>query len=145
MLRELADSAGTNPGIRLLPDLSLQQRSTPPNYKYSWCFASFDFLGYHVGKGRLSIPHARVAQISDYIMPSNRASLKSFLGLITFYSKFISHLARFTTILNGYMPKDNSTGITISEEFSTAFKNIISAVSHHSSLIIPTPADPLSI
>ncbi len=145
MLRELADSAGTNPGIRLLPDLSLQQRSTPPNYKYSWCFASFDFLGYHVGKGRLSIPHARVAQISDYIMPSNRASLKSFLGLITFYSKFIPHLARFTTILNGYMPKDNSTGITISEEFSTAFKNIISAVSHHSSLIIPTPADPLSI
>ncbi len=58
---------------------------------------------------------------------------------------FTPHLARFTTILNGYMPKDNSTSITISEEFSTAFKNIISAVSHHSSLIVPTPADPLSI
>ncbi len=84
-------------------------------------------------------------KFSDYIMPSNRVSLKSLLGLITFYSKFIPHLARFTTILNGYMPKDNSTGITISEEFSTAFKDIISAVSHHSSLIIPIPADPLSI
>ncbi len=50
--------------------------------KCCWCFKSFDFLGHHVGNGKLTIPQDKVSQIAHYIMPTNRTSLKSFLGLV---------------------------------------------------------------
>ncbi len=37
--------------------------------KCSWCFTSFDFLGFHVGLGTLSIPQSKIIHISNYIMP----------------------------------------------------------------------------
>ncbi len=57
--------------------------------KCAWCFQSFDFLGFHVGKGKLSIPEAKVAHIRNFIIPSTKSDLRLFLVLITFYSRFI--------------------------------------------------------
>ncbi len=49
--------------------------------KCPWCFQSFDFLGFYVGKGKLSIPEVKVAHIRNFIIPSTKSDLKSFLGL----------------------------------------------------------------
>ncbi len=65
---------------------------TVKHSKCSWCFKTFDFLGFHVGNGHLSIPEARVSHTSSYIIPSTKSDLKSILGLITFYSRFVPKL-----------------------------------------------------
>ncbi len=113
--------------------------------KCSWCFSTFDFLGFHVGEGMISIPQARITQFSQYKIPTTRTSLKSFLGLVTFYSKFVPQLANLTTILNSHMPKDNHTKITITEEYQSAFDKVISGIVNHAALIIPNITDSFSI
>ncbi len=94
-----------------------------------------------MGEGRMSIPQARVTQISQYEIPITRTSLKSFLGLVTFYAKFIPGLADHTTVLNGHLPKDNKIKTIITNQFRSAFDNIISAIVNHASLIIPKVSD----
>ncbi len=105
--------------------------------KFSWCFKSFDFLGFHVGNGLLSIPEARVAFITNYIIPSTKSNLKSFLGLIIFYSRFIPSLAHYTSVLNYHTRRAGPEQLQHDDDFITAFQFIISSISHHASLTIP--------
>ena len=91
--------------VSVLARLS-QAGLTVKEQKCSWCFTSFDFLGFHVGKGCLSIPSSKVQSISNYVIPSSKHSLKSFLGLVTFYSKFIPNLACYTSVLTRHLIKD---------------------------------------
>ncbi len=109
--------------------------------KCSWCFESFDFLGFHVGHGKISIPSARVSHIKNYILPTTKASLKSFLGLITFYSRFIPSLSHYTTTLNHHLTKNKPDKIHCDHDYVTAFNCIISAVSDHASLVVPNSND----
>ncbi len=113
--------------------------------KWSRCFRSFDFLGFHVGYGKLSIPGARIAHISNYVIPSTKSSLKSFLGLITFYSCFIPALSHYTAVLNSYLTKNSPDKLHYDNNFMIAFNYIISSVSSHTSLIIPNANDALSV
>ncbi len=113
--------------------------------KCSWCFASFDFLGFHVGHNRLSIPSTKVSTISSYQLPLTKSSLRSFLGLITFYSRFIPLLSQHTSVLNCHMTKDSPDNILCDDDYDKAFRSIIYAISHHSSLIIPSTNDALCV
>ncbi len=113
--------------------------------KCSWAFSSFDFLGFHVGRNRLSIPADKVSSISSYSLPLTKSSLRSFLGLITFYSRFIPHLSHFTTVLNRHMTKTCPEKIVCDDDYTVSFHSIIDAISHHSSLVIPNCNDALSV
>ncbi len=84
-----------------------------------------------MGEDRMSIPQARVT----------KNLTKSFLGLVTFYAKFIPGLADHTTVLIGHLSKDNKTKFIITNQFRSAFDNIISALVNHASLIIPKVSD----
>ncbi len=113
--------------------------------KCSWCFTSFDFLGFHVGLGTLSIPQSKIIHISNYIMPKTKSSLKSFLELITFYSKFIPNLANLTSVLTPHLTKHKPEHLLCDDDFVTAFELIIGSISSHTSLIIPNSNDVLSV
>ncbi len=88
--------------------------------KCSWCFKFFDFLGFHVRNGLLSIPEARVALITNYIIPSTNPSL--------------SH---HTSVLNYHTRRAGPEQLQHDDDFITAFQFIISSISHHASLTIP--------
>ncbi len=109
--------------------------------KCCWCFKSFDFLGFHVGNGQLSIPEARVSHISSYIIPSTKSDLKSFLGLITFYSRFVPNLAHHTSVLNSHLRRTSPDTILCDDDYIDSFKFIISSIVTHSSLTIPNNND----
>ncbi len=57
--------------------------------KCLWGCTQFEFLGYVIGEGKLSIPPARLHQFQHYVKPKTRKPLKSFLGLCNYYRKFI--------------------------------------------------------
>ncbi len=113
--------------------------------KCSWCFESFDFLGFHVGRGKLHIPSIRVSHFANYVLPTTKYSLRSFLGFVMFYSRFIPRLSSFTTILNSHLTKNSPDHIKHDDDSITAFKSIISSVSHHVSLVIPNVTDSLCV
>ena len=109
--------------------------------KYSWCFSSFDFLGFHVGHQSLSIPSSKVSHIAQFKLPLTKSSLKSFLGLITFYSRFIPRLSHLLLFYTHTFPKTARTKYNVQTDYRQAFTFIIDAMSRNSSLILPSYND----
>lgn len=113
--------------------------------KCLWCFKSFEFLGFQVGNGRLSIPQARVHHISTYVIPKTKSALRSFLGLIAFYSRFIPSLASHTSVMSCHLTKQSPDKIQCTDDFRTSFDFIINSISSFTSLVIPTTNDALCV
>ncbi len=113
--------------------------------KCSWAYASYDFLGFHVGRQRLSIPSDKVSSITSYPLPLTKSNLRSFLGLVSFYSRFIPQLSHHTTILNSHTTKTMPDKIVCDDDYVSSLEAIIHFISNYSSLIIPSPNDVLSV
>ncbi|KAL1447868.1 hypothetical protein WDU94_005423 [Cyamophila willieti] len=67
---------------------------------------SIDFLGYSISKDGVSIPKHRISAISDMKCPGNVSELKSFLGMVTFYCKFIPKMSKLANPLYLLLRKD---------------------------------------
>lgn len=66
----------------------------------SFGVGSLDFLGYHVsGDGITPLPQKEEA-IKDYPQPTTVRKLWEFLGMVTFYHRFLPHLADTLAPLN---------------------------------------------
>ncbi len=86
-----------------------------------------------------------ITHISKYVIPSTKSSLKSFLGLITFYSRFIPALSHYTAVLNSHLTKNSPDKLHYDNDLMTTFNSIISSVSSHTFLIIRNANDTLSV
>ncbi len=53
----------------------------------------------HVIGGVINVPEARVKAIREHPLPRSRKQLRAFLGLISFYRKFIKEYHRWSTAL----------------------------------------------
>lgn len=67
---------------------------------------SVEFLGYKVDKSGLSVPESRINAINKIKIPSNVSEVKSFMGLVTYYSKFVPNLAKLAHPLYKFLEKD---------------------------------------
>ena len=63
---------------------------TAKRSKCEWEKQSLQYLGFMVGNGQLSVPQSRVTAIQNYIRPRIVKELKSFLGIMGYYRKFIA-------------------------------------------------------
>ena len=81
---------------------------------------SVEYLEHIIDKDALHPAPKKVRMIQDAPEPSNLSELKSFLGLINYYSKFMSNLAVFLSPLYRLMQKDVKSSWT--KEHSGAFK-----------------------
>jgi len=61
------------------------------------CFAvaEVDYLGHHVGLGRVQPRAKKVQAVLDFPAPNNRRHLQQFLGLAGYYRKFVPILPTF--------------------------------------------------
>ena len=82
--------------------------------------ASVEYLGHIIDKDGLYPAPEKVQAIQDAPEPRNLSELKSFLGLINNYSKFMSNLAMFLSPLYRLMQKDVKWSWT--KEHFEAFK-----------------------
>ncbi len=120
----------------------LQQHGlTIKRSKCAWCFQSFEFLGFVVGEGKLSIPQARVESLRAYVKPKTISQLRSFLGLVNFYSRFIPSFANYTSMLSSHLTKTSPNIIQWTNNMTDSFNAIISSICQHSMLIIPVIND----
>jgi len=80
-----------------------------------------EFLGHQVGEGTLSIPKQRVQALATYTRPSTKKGLRSFLGAVGFYRRYIQQLAAETAILTPLTSKLAPPRIVWTEERELAF------------------------
>ena len=105
--------------------------------KCSWCYNTFDFLGFCIGNGKISFPSARVAQFSSLSRPITKYQLRSFLGLCNFYSHFISNFSQIVSPLNSLLRRTSPDTLPWSDDLDSTFHSIITSIVNHSALIIP--------
>ena len=71
------------------------------------CFAvaEVDYLGHHVGLGRVQPQAKKVQAVLDFPAPTNRRQLQQFLGLAGYYRKFVPHFAHISGALSDLLKK----------------------------------------
>lgn len=74
--------------------------------KIKLCQESVRFLGYNIGSKGLSVDMDKVSVIINYPQPRNLKQLKTFLGMTSFYAKFIPKYAEVAEPLNFLKKKD---------------------------------------
>lgn len=66
-----------------------------------------EYLGHTVGVGRMSPRQAKVKALLDAPPPVDRKSLKSFLGMVGFYQRYVPHYGDLTAPLTDLLKKGN--------------------------------------
>ena len=61
--------------------------------KAEFCFGEIQFLGHVVGNGRLKPADDNTNKIINIEIPKTKRQVKSVMGLVTYYSKFLPHLS----------------------------------------------------
>jgi len=59
-----------------------------------------EFLGHKIGDGKTSIPASRVKSLRDYVMPRTKRGLRTFLGVVGCYRRYINMLVNIKATLS---------------------------------------------
>ena len=113
--------------------------------KCHWGGTRMEFLGHLVGEGTMSVPQRRVEALASYTRPTTKRGLRSFLGAIGFYRRYIELLASHTAVLTPLTAKLAPSKIVWTKEGELAFSSICHCISECCSLCIPLPQDTFSI
>ena len=111
--------------------------------KCEWGKRYVQYLGHLVGEGCVSVPEARTDSIREYRKPTTKDQLKSFLGLTSYYRKFVPGYASIAKPLHGATHKDQPSQLQWTEECLQAFRKLKCMLSSASFLVIPTHTDNL--
>ena len=113
--------------------------------KCVWEGQTIEYLGHHVGNGCMSIPAKRVEALANYTRPSTKRGLRSFLGAISFYRRYVELLASQTAILSPSTSKLAPSNVLWTREMESAFHSICKLISDTCVLTIPLPEDVMSV
>jgi len=92
--------------------------------KCRWSGTKLKFLGHVVGGGSVVVPAERARAIQNYAQPKTKRSLRAFLGLVSYYRKFIIRLAEQTAILTPSTSKLAPQKVVWTEGTENAFQII---------------------
>ncbi len=70
--------------------------------KCSWGKAKLEYLGHLIGGGKVAVPQHRVTDMLKFKRPVTQTQLRSFLGSMGFYRKFIPKFATLSSVLSCY-------------------------------------------
>ena len=93
----------------------------------------------------MSIPQHRVKALVEYTKPITKKGLRSFLGAIGFYRRYVELLATQTAIHSPLTSKLALSRVIWTEERELAFNNVCMHISKACTLCIPLPEDVYSI
>ena len=87
----------------------------------------------------------RVEALTNYTRPTTKKGLRSFLGAISFYRRYVEKLASQTTVLSPSTSKLAPSKVLWTTEMESAFHNICECISNTCILTIPLPEDVMSV
>ncbi len=100
-----------------------------------------EFLGHLIGDGVVSVPGDRVRAIADHPMPRSRKQLRSFLGLVGFYRRFVRGMHRWTAVLTPHTSGLACGRIVWTSSMVEAFRELCLCLCNSIVLCVPQKED----
>ena len=109
--------------------------------KCVWAARSVEYLGYQVGEGLLSVPEAHLNSIQTLSQPKTVKQLRSFLGTVGYYRRFVPQFSTHSAELTPSTKKGMPTVINWSPIMCSSFHALKSSLSSVLCLTIPNSCD----
>jgi hypothetical protein len=93
-------------------------------------FDSIEFLGHIVGEGSMRPVPAKVSKILNVTVPTTKKQVRSLVGLVSFYRRYVSNFASIVSPLVELTKKNQPNKVRWSDECQRAFdliKNVLSS------------------
>ena len=106
------------------------------------------FLGHDVSSAGISPPPARVNAIREFAQPTTDHQVSRFIGMASYYHRFIPNAATLLQPLAALLPKKLSRKprpVTLTEDADAAFKTVKTALTDAARLTHPVSGAPLSL
>ena len=100
-----------------------------------------EYLGHVIGGGELAVPEHRAAAMADYLLPKTKKQLRSFLGAVSYYRKFLKGHASKSAVLSPSTTKVAPSVVDWTEEMLETFKAIKVSLVNLCILTIPSQQD----
>ena len=110
--------------LRAVLERLRQHGLTAGSSKCFFGFTKIKYLGFHLGDNKIGPLDDKVKAISSMSLPQTKKELRSFLGTISFYRRFIPHLADLTASLNEMLKKYSSNTLNWSDEQIKCFEEL---------------------
>jgi len=102
-----------------------------------------EYLGHLISKNGIAVDKRKTEAIQTWPTPSNISEIRSFLGLASYYRKFVPNFSTIATPLTQLLHKDRKFCWTQNEE--KAFNELKSKLSSAPVLLLPDPSIPFSV
>ena len=79
------------------------------------------YLGHVVGNGWLEVPEERVRAVREWPRPTRKKQLKTFLGTVGYYQRFVPGFAEMSPILTPLTTREALDAVLWTEEGEHAF------------------------
>ena len=109
--------------------------------KCIWEARSAEYLGFEVGEGLLSVPEARRQSIQAISQPKTVKQLRSFLGTLGYYRRFVPQFSTHSAVLTPATKKGMPSHINWSSLMGSSFHSLKSSLSRVLCLTIPNSLD----
>ena len=109
--------------------------------KCLWGKRQLEYLGHLVGDGKMLVPDAKVKDVRDYKRPRTCKQLRSFLGLMGYYRKYIRDYASIAKPLYKATHRDAPDTVIWTQEALVAFSKLNVSLCDACILHLPVPAD----
>ena len=130
--------------IKVFEALKRHGLTAKPN-KCNFGFSCVNYLGFLVWGDELAPRKAKIDAMSNVVPPTTRKGLRSFLGLISFYRRFLPNLASLTAPLTGMLKKDTKEPMLYEKHQIECFDAISSALTSRPILKLPDLSKPFVV
>ena len=108
-------------------------------------FTEIQLLGHVVGKGKLRPSSDNTNKIVNIKRLDTKKKIKSLMGLISYYGKFLPHLATIMTPITDLLSKTNCRQIVWTGECERALLSVKGALCTYPALKLPDLTSPFSV
>ena len=103
------------------------------------------YLGHTIGSGKLAVPDHRISALAEYKRPITKKTLRSFLGCMSYYRRFIDKYSDMSAVLSPATSVSSPKSVVWTEEMDSAFRQLKVSLCNHVSLAIPSVTDSFSL
>ena len=100
-------------------------------------YESINYLGYSLGHNSIRPLEERVSAIKSIDLPTTKSQLRSFLGSVNFYRKFIPNVSSFTGPLSDMLRKNSPNQLPWTPALEEKFCHLRDALSEEPVLVLP--------
>ena len=100
-----------------------------------------EYLGHLIGEGQVAVPRHRATAMEQFIQPRTKKQLRSFLGAMSYYRRFILNYANYSAILSPSTSTSAPSVVDWSSQMLETFTHLKGVLVSVSVLTIPSQED----